>query len=68
MFLANFQPNSKWKNWLVRNNSHTGGVPPSWGAAVLIGASGVSNVILESNVLPTPTVKFMGVQGGVTVR
>lgn len=68
MFIVNYQPNGVWKNWVVRNNTHTNGAPPSWGAGVLIGPNGVQNVLLENNVLPNPVIKYMGTTGGVTIR
>lgn len=68
MFAANFQANSVWKNWLIRNNQllNSPGVP-SWGAAVLVGPLGVQNVRIENNKFPGPVLKYMGVQGGVTL-
>jgi hypothetical protein len=69
MFAANFQPNSKWKNWTFKNNRlNSPAGMPSWGGSVLIGPLGVENVLLEANILPSPTVKYMGINGGVTVR
>lgn len=69
MFAANFQKNSVWKNWVFRNNRLEKPAPmPSWGGAVLIGPLGVQNVLLEANALPSPTVKYMGTTGGVTIR
>lgn len=69
MFLANFQANSTWKNWVVRNNTlknPAGAV--SWGATILVGAKGVLNVRVENNKFPTdrPLIKYMGTTGGIT--
>lgn len=69
MFAANFQANSKWKNWVIRDNQllNSAGVPP-WGAAVLIGPLGVDNVVMERNSFPSPLIKYMGTTGGVVIR
>lgn len=71
MLVANYQPNGVWKNWIIRNNILTNSTPPVWGAPILIGPNGVQNVLIQNNQLPTPlasAVKFMGVQGGVTIN
>ncbi len=71
MFTANFQPNSKWKNWNFYDNEMKNPAPAlAWGAcAVMIGQSGVQNVVIRNNKFPTDrkVIQYQGVQGGVTL-
>lgn len=69
MFMANFQANTKWRNWNIYNNelkNPSGAL--SWGGVILIGSLGVENVRLENNRFPKdrPLIKYMGVSGGIT--
>jgi hypothetical protein len=74
MFAVNFQSNSKWKNWIIKNNKMINPAPmPPWGGSILIGPLGVENVVLENNIFPLTgqppkQYKFMGVTGGIIER
>jgi hypothetical protein len=72
MVTANFQPQPyRWKNWVIKDIKveQPAGIP-SWGGLFLIGQSGVENVVIERISHPglSPVVRYMGVQGGVTLK
>lgn len=70
IFMANFQPNTKWRNWNIYNNEMKNPAGAlSWGGVILVGPLGVDNVRLENNKFPKdrPLIKYMSVQGGVTL-
>lgn len=70
MFGANFQANTKWRNYNIYNNElKDPSAALSWGGVFLFGSLGVENVRIENNRFPKdrPLVKYMGVQGGVTL-
>lgn len=67
IFTANFQPNGKWVDQIVRNNTmNSNGANPSWGGLFLVGPDGANMTITNNAFTNTgnyPLVKYKDSNG-----
>lgn len=70
-WLFNGQRNFRVNNWRIHNNTYNQGTAPNtgWGAVVLFGGEGCSNVDIRGNTIRKRSgndfIKYQGTQGGV---